>query len=324
MYADEEYSKVLLSGLNELRKRGLLCDVELHVSDFIFRAHKAVLSACSKYFKAMFTGKMEESNQEKVELHEIDPDSVKDIINFAYTGNVCITQGNVQDLLTTARMLHLERIVDACCEFMISQMHPSNCIGILALADLHSCHKLWTQAFQYIEDHFTEVILFEEFLKVDFSLLSDILESDNLNVSSEVDVVTALEMWVLYDPNKRSVLIPELTREGLRMFHLDTSYLSSYTVDGALSSFSAQCKNIFAETLVLKTNPDRATDNRLQAVAAARRESNHIIVIGGKTGLFDVLDCCESYHWMDCWHVTGKMNEKRTSTSAAALNGMIK
>ncbi len=322
MYADEEYSKALLLGLNDLRKRGSLCDVELHVADFIFRAHKAVLSACSKYFKAMFTGKLEESNQYKVQLHEIDPESLKDIINFAYTGNICITQRNVQDLLATARMLHLERIVDACCDFMISQIHPSNCIGILNLADLHSCHQLWTQAFQYIEDHFMEIILFEDFLKINSSLLKKILKSSNLNVSSEEDVVNALEEWVLYDADKRRILIPELLFEGLRIFHLDTSFISSYVIDGALSSFSTHCKKIFNEMLLLKTDPSRTTDNRLQTIASCRRDNNHIIVIGGKTGLFDVLDCCESYFdWMGSWHVTGKMMGKRTCTSAAALNG---
>ena len=321
MYADIDYSQVLLKGLNDLRKRGSLCDVELHVTDMVFCAHKVVLSACSKYFKAMFTGKMEESLKYKVQLHQVHPESLKDIINFAYTGDVSITLRNVQDLLATARMLQLERIVDACCEFMMSHIHPSNCIGILTFAELHSCDQLWAQAFGYLEDHFMQIISFEEFLKIDGSLIKKILQSDNLNVATEEDVVNALEAWVLYDTEARRTLIPELFLDGLRIFHLNTNFISSYIRDGTLSSLSHQCKKIFADTLALKVDPRRITDNRLESTPPCRREANQIMVIGGKTGLFDILTCCEWYNELGDWDVISATNSKRSGASAAVLNG---
>ncbi|KAK6290983.1 hypothetical protein J4Q44_G00386140 [Coregonus suidteri] len=41
----------VLSALNQQRKDGLLCDVTLVAGDQKFHAHKAVLAACSDYFR---------------------------------------------------------------------------------------------------------------------------------------------------------------------------------------------------------------------------------------------------------------------------------
>lgn len=323
MYADiDDYSRILLKGLNDLRERKSLCDVELHVGDLVFYAHKVVLSACSKYFKAMFTGKMEESVKYRVDLHQISPSALNDIVDYAYTGIVSINQLNVQDLLATASMLHLERIVDACCEFLMSNIHPCNCLGILNFSELHSCKQLWTQAFQFMEDHFMEVILFDEFLHIDINLMKKILRSNDLNVSSEEDIINALEIWVLYDAEKRRVYIPDLLRDCLRLFHLNTSYVSHYIHDGALSAFHSQCKKIFGDMIALKTDPGRMNDNRLATIPISRRDANNIVVIGGKTGLFDVLTCCEIYNTSeDNWDILSSTTCKRSGASATLLNG---
>lgn len=51
----------MLTGLQALRRQGLLLDVTLHVGGESFSAHKAVLAACSDYFRAMFTDAMKVS-----------------------------------------------------------------------------------------------------------------------------------------------------------------------------------------------------------------------------------------------------------------------
>lgn len=44
----------VLSALNQQRKDGLLCDVTLVAGEQKFHAHKAVLAACSDYFRVRF------------------------------------------------------------------------------------------------------------------------------------------------------------------------------------------------------------------------------------------------------------------------------
>lgn len=56
-YTSDKHPKHFLESMCLLYKRHELCDVTLCVGSHRIPAHKVVLSACSPYFCAMFTGK---------------------------------------------------------------------------------------------------------------------------------------------------------------------------------------------------------------------------------------------------------------------------
>lgn len=60
----------------------------------------------------------------------------------------------LQVLLPAANLLQLTDVRDACCDFLQAQLHPTNCLGIRAFADLHGCLDLLNHAESYIEQHF--------------------------------------------------------------------------------------------------------------------------------------------------------------------------
>ncbi len=60
-----------------------------------------------------------------------------------------------QSLLPAANILQLTAVRDACCDFLENQLHPSNCLGIRAFADLHGCLNLLAQSDTYVEQHFS-------------------------------------------------------------------------------------------------------------------------------------------------------------------------
>ncbi|MCL4136377.1 UNVERIFIED_CONTAM: hypothetical protein GTU68_046085 [Idotea baltica] len=59
--------------MEEIRRRGKLCDVTLKVDDQCFTAHRIVLAAVIPYFKAMFTHDMAESKQKEITMQGIEP-----------------------------------------------------------------------------------------------------------------------------------------------------------------------------------------------------------------------------------------------------------
>ncbi|KPP57561.1 hypothetical protein Z043_124701, partial [Scleropages formosus] len=82
--------------MSRMRQRGLLCDIVLHVASKEIKAHKVVLASCSPYFHAMFTNEMSESRQTHVTLHDIDPQALEQLVQYAYTAEIVVGEGNVQ------------------------------------------------------------------------------------------------------------------------------------------------------------------------------------------------------------------------------------
>jgi kelch-like protein 1/4/5 len=56
----------------------------------------------------------------------------------------------VENLLSTACLLQLSEVVEACCSFLMKQLHPSNCIGIRQFADAQGCSNLYKVANTYL------------------------------------------------------------------------------------------------------------------------------------------------------------------------------
>ena len=101
------HSDHILKSINKLRKEEKLCDVTLKVGEKEFCAHRVVLSACSDYFCAMFTGDLEESHQSVVELQGLDSDTMEFLLDFVYTESIQVSVENVQALLPAACLLQL-------------------------------------------------------------------------------------------------------------------------------------------------------------------------------------------------------------------------
>uniref|UniRef100_A0A8C5LGH3 Kelch-like protein 20 n=1 Tax=Jaculus jaculus TaxID=51337 RepID=A0A8C5LGH3_JACJA len=163
-YISDKHPRQTLEVINLLRKHRELCDVVLVVGAKKIYAHRVILSACSPYFRAMFTGELAESRQTEVVIRDIDERAMELLIDFAYTSQITVEEGNVQTLLPAACLLQLAEIQEACCEFLKRQLDPSNCLGIRAFADTHSCRELLRIADKFTQHNFQEVswtLLFE-------------------------------------------------------------------------------------------------------------------------------------------------------------------
>lgn len=67
-----------------------------------FSAHKAILAARSPVFAAMFEHGMEESRANRVQISDIEPDTLAEVLRFIYTGQVVGVDKMAQELLAAA------------------------------------------------------------------------------------------------------------------------------------------------------------------------------------------------------------------------------
>ncbi len=54
---------------------------------------------------------------------------INSMVTILFVGMVSVKESSCQDLLAAADLLGLTDVVEACCEFLKDQLHPSNAIG---------------------------------------------------------------------------------------------------------------------------------------------------------------------------------------------------
>ena len=106
-YKSDHHSSERVTGMNRLRKDGILCDVTITVGGRKIHAHKNVLSATCPYFETMFTGGLYETHQSEVTIREMDEETMETLIDFCYTSSIEVDWSNVQPLIATADILQM-------------------------------------------------------------------------------------------------------------------------------------------------------------------------------------------------------------------------
>ncbi|GAA29188.2 kelch-like protein 3 [Clonorchis sinensis] len=247
-YRSSDQIRRVLNGVNELRHSGQFCDVILQAGSTKIPAHRNILASSSKYFYAMFTGPMAEARSACVKIHDIDETALNQLIDFIYTGEICVTEDTVQTLLPAANLLQLNSVRDACCDFLQSQLHPSNCLGIQRFADLHDCPDLLASSRRFTEQHFGELLeQDEEFLALTADQLVQLISSDQLAVSED-RVFEAVLRWVAHDVEQRQAAAPSLCSR-VRFSLLPRDYLVRLSQSDTFLAANPWCKDYLIEAL---------------------------------------------------------------------------
>lgn len=68
-----------------------------------------------------------------------------------------LREETVEVLLSTASLLQLHSVTNACCAYLKKQLDPCNCLGIALFAEQQSCLDLHKTALKYTHQHFMQV-----------------------------------------------------------------------------------------------------------------------------------------------------------------------
>uniref|UniRef100_A0A4W4EAK3 BTB and CNC homology 1, basic leucine zipper transcription factor 2b n=1 Tax=Electrophorus electricus TaxID=8005 RepID=A0A4W4EAK3_ELEEL len=134
VYESKVHCANILLGLNEQRQQGLLCDVTVHVEGKEFRAHRAVLAACSEYF---LQGLVTHGNKELVFTmpDEVTARGFAPLLQFAYTAKLFLSRDNIQEVIRCADFLRMHNLEDSCFRFLEAQLRSEEDGSLL-------CHKV--------------------------------------------------------------------------------------------------------------------------------------------------------------------------------------
>ncbi|XP_067282621.1 zinc finger and BTB domain-containing protein 10 [Pseudorasbora parva] len=124
---ENSYCYQLLQELDKQRKSGILCDVNIMVSGQMFKAHKNILVAGSRYFKTLYCLTKSESFDQTTITH-LDVAAVQGfsvILDFLYSGNLFLTSQNAIEVMSVASYLQMTEVVQSCRAFIKDALNIS-------------------------------------------------------------------------------------------------------------------------------------------------------------------------------------------------------
>ncbi|XP_058798911.1 speckle-type POZ protein-like isoform X2 [Phymastichus coffea] len=155
-------------------------DVTLSSHEQTFKAHKNILAARSSVFSKIF----EVENKKTLELEDVNPEVLQEMLRFIYTGKVKNVSKS-DSLLVVAENYKLEGLKAMCEDTLCKNLTVDNVVDTLILADCNKAERLKTHAISFIIAHAKDVI--------ETPAYKLIAESHQLHLLAEVFRVLALQ-----------------------------------------------------------------------------------------------------------------------------------
>ncbi|KAL7293115.1 hypothetical protein TKK_0013268 [Trichogramma kaykai] len=326
-YAAGQYAPKVLRNLNTQRLKNQFSDVGLVVGNTIIRAHKSVLAASSAYFNAMFTCGLVEEQQELVEIHTVSENILSSLVDFIYTGNVDITQDNVQELFAAADMLELDEVVSSCISYLQEQLHFSNALGIYRFAEVHNRMDLLETALRFIEINFPQVVQEEEFLDLPKEQLVKFISSEKIHIDTEFQVFQATYNWITHDIPARLCYVFEIfSHIRLRlcsMARLDRVIYecSDSSLIVALTSIQKDLLNNKGCLVPLQAQPRLCAKKNILVIGGSKREHSTDGWVRPAESTYQIVNKYDTYN--DTWSEVAPIKTGRILPGVALLDGKV-
>jgi len=189
------HQSVLMEGMNQLRLKEHLLDVKLKAEGRYFKAHRVVLSACSDYFRAMFTDPMRERSQDEIQLSGVNAEGLELVLEYIYTSKLSLTLANIQTVLSTATHLQILQVIGACSAYLRRQLDMINCVDVITLAETYALPRLRRFAYNYISENFMNLTR-QQMNRLTLEQVDHLLGGDYPVNASELSILKIILEWL--------------------------------------------------------------------------------------------------------------------------------
>jgi hypothetical protein len=230
-----------------LFKNPILWDTELIVNQTkCYKAHRAVLSVYSDYFKTLFD-KDNLKFPAEIQVEANDLSSFHIMLKFIYTGIIpsSLEHKQLKLLLQLANTYQIPTLVEIIQQNLANtNIDVNNCLRLLSMESELQEHwpGVRRSGIQIAAENFRYLCHQDEFLNLNYSIIQDILSHSSLQIPNKTIVSIALHRWL----NAHTEIIPDLSRS--------ITMLGQYpnTVNGASLHSSIVC--YFADGSIRYTN----------------------------------------------------------------------
>lgn len=147
----------MIAYLKDLFENKSHSDAVLTVEKKDFKIHKCILASRSPYFASLFQHDMIEKEKNTVEVKDVSPVVMDEILRFAYTGDVQNLNIIAKDLLAAANKFLFEDLKNICEAELFNNLTVDNVVELLSFAEMHNAVKLQEQALDFCVENINQI-----------------------------------------------------------------------------------------------------------------------------------------------------------------------
>ncbi|POI27595.1 hypothetical protein CIB84_008655 [Bambusicola thoracicus] len=277
--SDSSYSPNLLEGLSRMRLENFLCDLTISTKTKSFSVHKVVMASISDYFHNIL--KKDPSTQ-RVDLNDVSPLGLATVITYAYTGKLTLSLYTIGSIISTAIYLQIHTLVKMCCDFLTQEISVENCMYIANIAETYGLKTTKEAAHKFIRDNFIEFSETDQFLKLTFDQINELLADDDLQLPSEIVAFQIAIKWLEFD-QKRVKFAADLLG-NIRFGTISAQDLVNYVQTVPRMMQDADCHKLLVDAMNYHLLPYH--QNTLQSRRTRIRGGFRVLVtVGGRPAL---------------------------------------
>ena len=315
-----------LAALRSMQQDGQLCDVVLEAEGAEqISAHRAILAGCSPYFRGMFVNKLAESSQKVVYIKDIDLQILQAVVSYAYNAKFSLSGDQVLPLLIASDRFQIAPLFLKCCRFLETQLTAENCLSLQAFAELHKCEELFQQCSEFASENFEKVILCDEYLPLPSDQLKALISRDEVRVSCEEKIYSAVLQWVYHDFESRKEEFSSIM-SCVRLPFVSSDFLSCQVEQEHLVQTKEQCREFLQEAYLYKTSPEKRPSLKHSHRTKPRKLSGlqDVIIAAGGMSKSRLVSSVEQYDMRtDSWTSLSELELPRYGLSVCFHNGCL-
>jgi len=174
------HHKKLFKDVNHIflnKKNGY--DVIIKCGDQEFYCHKFMLAARSPVFEAMFFSNMAENKSGTVNVEDVDPDVMIEVLQYIYTGCSLNIDKHAMAILAASEKYLIEQLKGCCEDHLSGILDVENCVELLLLGERNNAKDLKKAALVFLTDNMTKFIAgdWKEKLKDHPVLVMEVMEN---------------------------------------------------------------------------------------------------------------------------------------------------
>ncbi|KAF1671216.1 Kelch-like protein 31, partial [Pygoscelis papua] len=309
----------LLEGINQMRQKQFLCDLTIATKTKSFEVHKIILASCSEYFHRLL---QRDPQLHRVELHDISPLGLTTVITYAYMGKLSLSLYTIGSTIAAATQLQVPALLNMCSDFLVQEMAVENCVYIANISAIYGLNQVKDATRKFIRENFLEFSKTDQFMKLPFDQINELLMDDGLQIPSEVAAFQIAVKWLEFDPKRVQYAADLLS--NIRFGTISAPDLVNHVQPVPRMMQDPQCHKLLVDAMNYHLLPHQ--QNSLQSWRTRIRGGQRVLVtVGGRPALTEKALSREiSYRDAEGnWNKLTEMPAKSFNQCVVVMDGFI-